>query len=217
MMDAAVGSASNYSESLSNVTNELGASKDREGLRAIVESLVATANEMQHDNHALENGSTRRRKRSPAAGEARGRPHREPDRSAHRARQPQALRRQPGPGDGRGGAAQRAALAGDDRHRPFQDLQRHLGPSDRRPGAAPRRHGNEAERQGPGHRRALRRRGVRGILPNTGCGRRSPWPTTSAARSCRGIDEALDRPESRPGHDLVRRCAPCARATPCSR
>jgi diguanylate cyclase len=54
MIDAAAGSASNYSESLSNVTNELINTKDRDGLRAIVESLVATANEMKVNNEQLE-------------------------------------------------------------------------------------------------------------------------------------------------------------------
>lgn len=54
MMDAAVGSASSYTESLTTVSDKLGNSKDREGLRAIVESLVATANEMKQNNHALE-------------------------------------------------------------------------------------------------------------------------------------------------------------------
>ena len=54
MIDAAAGSASTYSESLSNVTNKLGNTKDRDGLRAIVESLVATANEMKQNNEALE-------------------------------------------------------------------------------------------------------------------------------------------------------------------
>jgi diguanylate cyclase len=46
MMDAATGSANNYSESLADVSNKLGSAKDREGLRAIVESLVQTASEM---------------------------------------------------------------------------------------------------------------------------------------------------------------------------
>src|SRR4029077_5015771 len=54
MMDAAVGSASTYTESLSSVSDKLGNSKDREGLRAIVESLVATATEMKQSNQALE-------------------------------------------------------------------------------------------------------------------------------------------------------------------
>jgi diguanylate cyclase len=39
MMDAAVGSASSYTESLTDATDKLGNSKDRESLRAIVESL----------------------------------------------------------------------------------------------------------------------------------------------------------------------------------
>src|SRR5215213_4682691 len=54
MIDAAAGSASTYSESLSNVTNELTNTKDRDGLRSIVEGLVATANEMKQNNEALE-------------------------------------------------------------------------------------------------------------------------------------------------------------------
>ena len=54
MMDAAAGSASTYTESLNTVTDKLGSSKDRDSLRAIVESLVATANEMKESNQALE-------------------------------------------------------------------------------------------------------------------------------------------------------------------
>jgi len=54
MIDAAAGSASTYSESLSNVSNELTTTKDRDGLRSIVEGLVATANEMKQNNEALE-------------------------------------------------------------------------------------------------------------------------------------------------------------------
>ena len=54
MMDAAVGSASTYTENLANVSNKLGNAKDREGLRTIVESLVATATEMKQNNNALE-------------------------------------------------------------------------------------------------------------------------------------------------------------------
>src|SRR5205807_1866498 len=54
MIDAAVGSASNYSESLADVTQQLGNAKDREGLRAIVESLVFTTKEMETANQKLE-------------------------------------------------------------------------------------------------------------------------------------------------------------------
>jgi diguanylate cyclase len=54
MIEAAAGSATSYTESLAGVTQQLGAAKDREGLRAIVESLVQTAKEMELSNHALE-------------------------------------------------------------------------------------------------------------------------------------------------------------------
>jgi diguanylate cyclase len=54
MMDAAAGSANNYSESLTSVSHKLGTTKDRDALRAIVESLVATANEMKDTNINLE-------------------------------------------------------------------------------------------------------------------------------------------------------------------
>jgi diguanylate cyclase len=55
MIDAAAGSASNYTESLADVTRTLGSAKDRDGLRAIVESLVSTAREMEKTNRTLEN------------------------------------------------------------------------------------------------------------------------------------------------------------------
>jgi diguanylate cyclase len=55
MVDAAVGSASTYSESLAGVSQQLGkAGTDREGLRAIVESLVQTAKDMEAVNQKLE-------------------------------------------------------------------------------------------------------------------------------------------------------------------
>jgi diguanylate cyclase len=54
MIDAAVGSASTYTENLSSVSDELHSIKDRDGLRMIVETLVATANEMMQTNRALE-------------------------------------------------------------------------------------------------------------------------------------------------------------------
>jgi diguanylate cyclase len=54
MMDAAAGSASNYTETLTRDSDRLGVTKDREGLRAIVQSLVSTANDMKEDNQTLE-------------------------------------------------------------------------------------------------------------------------------------------------------------------
>ncbi|MET0868788.1 MAG: GGDEF domain-containing protein [Pseudorhodoplanes sp.] len=53
MVDAAVGSANNYSESLAGVSRDLTGA-DREGLRSIVESLVQTTKEMEQANQHLE-------------------------------------------------------------------------------------------------------------------------------------------------------------------
>ena len=54
MIDAAAGSANSYTESLADMSEKLGNSKDREGLRTIVESLVQTAKEMEESNQKLE-------------------------------------------------------------------------------------------------------------------------------------------------------------------
>jgi diguanylate cyclase len=54
MIDAAAGSASNYSESLADASQKLGQSKDRDSLRAIVEGLVQTAKDMEVSNQQLE-------------------------------------------------------------------------------------------------------------------------------------------------------------------
>ena len=54
MIDAAAGSATSYTESLADMSEKIGQSKDREGLRAIVESLVHTAKEMEVSNQQLE-------------------------------------------------------------------------------------------------------------------------------------------------------------------
>jgi diguanylate cyclase len=54
MIDAAAGSATSYTETLSDMSEKLGNSKDREGLRAIVESLVQTAKDMEVSNQQLE-------------------------------------------------------------------------------------------------------------------------------------------------------------------
>src|SRR5579864_239027 len=54
MIDTAAGTASNYTESLVDMSQKIGQSKDREGLRTIVESLVNTAKEMEVSNIKLE-------------------------------------------------------------------------------------------------------------------------------------------------------------------
>jgi diguanylate cyclase len=54
MIDAAAGTASTHGEALADMTGRIGLSKDRNGLRAIVEGLVHTANEMEASNQELE-------------------------------------------------------------------------------------------------------------------------------------------------------------------
>jgi diguanylate cyclase len=54
MIDAAAGSASSYGESLADAQTQLSGAKDRDGVRAIVESLVQSAKEMQRNNESLE-------------------------------------------------------------------------------------------------------------------------------------------------------------------
>jgi diguanylate cyclase len=54
MIDAAAGSANHYTESLAGMSEKLGDSKDRDGLRAIVQGLVQTAKEMEVSNQQLE-------------------------------------------------------------------------------------------------------------------------------------------------------------------
>jgi diguanylate cyclase len=54
MVDSAVGNATSYSESLAGVTEKLGSANDHEGLRAIVETLVQTAKQMEQANQSLE-------------------------------------------------------------------------------------------------------------------------------------------------------------------
>jgi diguanylate cyclase len=54
MIDVAAGTASSYSEKMADATEKLGQSKDREGLRAIVEGLVQAAKDMEESNKRLE-------------------------------------------------------------------------------------------------------------------------------------------------------------------
>jgi diguanylate cyclase len=53
MIEATAGSASNYSESLADVTQKLGAA-DRDGVRSIIETLVVATKDMEKTNTALE-------------------------------------------------------------------------------------------------------------------------------------------------------------------
>jgi diguanylate cyclase len=55
MIDAAVGTVATYRDGLSNVTEQLDRAQDRDGLRAIVASLVEATKSMEVANHALTN------------------------------------------------------------------------------------------------------------------------------------------------------------------
>jgi diguanylate cyclase len=54
MIDAAAGSATNYSASLADASAKLDGAHDGEGLRAVIELLVKGAQEMEHNNKKLE-------------------------------------------------------------------------------------------------------------------------------------------------------------------
>jgi diguanylate cyclase len=54
MIDNAAGSATHYTESLAHATQSLGSTKDRDGLRAIVENLVRATRLMEGNNSQLE-------------------------------------------------------------------------------------------------------------------------------------------------------------------
>lgn len=54
MIDAVDGTASSYTESLTGATQQLTLSKDCEGLRIIVENLVATTKVMERANQQVE-------------------------------------------------------------------------------------------------------------------------------------------------------------------
>jgi diguanylate cyclase len=55
MIDVAVGTVATYRDDLSHVTQQLDRAQDRDGLRAIVESLVQATKSMEVANHALTN------------------------------------------------------------------------------------------------------------------------------------------------------------------
>ena len=219
MIEAAAGTATSYTESLAGVTQQLGNTKDREGLRSIVESLVQTAKDMEVSNQALEarlNASKQEINQLQKNLETvRHESLTDPlttlanrkffDQALEKALADAATKREPLSTD-------------DDRHRSLQDFQRQLRPSDRRPGAAARRNVGEEQRQGPGYRRALRRRGIRGGSAEHGAAlghdRRRPYPPRGHDQAA---DEALDPRAARPHHHFHRGGDHAAKATPRSR
>ena len=122
MIDSAAGSTNSYTESLVGMSEKIGQSKDREGLRTIVESLVHTAKEMEVSNIKLEerlNASKREILDLHANLEAvRSESLTDPltqlaNRKFHAGKRHRRSARQ-----------ERSAVADADRHRPFQEFQR---------------------------------------------------------------------------------------------
>ena len=146
-----------------------------------------------------------------AAAKSRDDADRKPHRSAHHAGEPQILRCRAAQVCRASQGGQRAAGAIDERRRQLQSVQRQVRTSHRRSGFASGRHVDEAERQGAGRRRALRRRGVCHCAAEDGAAvgdhRRRPYP---ARRHEQGIDETLERRTPRPGDHLDRRGAAAA-------
>ena len=212
MIDAAVGSATHYTESLADATEELGASQGPRRLCA--RSSNGWCRRHARWKRTTDSSSAAEGLQAgdqPAAGQSRGGAQREPDRSADVARQPQVFRSGARQVIAQSVDRRRAAGAADDRHRPlqgFNDTFGHLtGDQVLRLVAAL----GEAERQGPGHRGALWRRGIRHHPAEHDAalgdhGRRSHPPRGDD----QGTDEALDRRASRPRHGLDRRRACCA-------
>ena len=216
MIGAAAGSASSYTENLANASEMLGRADDGAGLRMIVESLVKATKEVEQINKALEARLSASKLEITELQEnleaVRTESLTDPLTSlANRKYFDDALAKAIADAHARA----RAALAHAHRHRSLQEVQRQLRPPDRRSGAAAGGDLGEAERQGPGHRGALRRRGVRHRAAQHGAapgdhGRR-PHP---AGGHEQGIDEALDRRAPRAGDDLDRRRHAAARPTP---
>ena len=140
MIDAAVGSATHYTESLAHATQSLGSTKDRDGLRSIVETLVRATRDMEENNCRLEQSlkaSKQEINQLQINLEAvRNESLTDPLTSlANRKYFDQALDKFIAQSVANG----RADGAVAHRHRSLQGVQRHVRPPHRRPGAASRR------------------------------------------------------------------------------
>jgi diguanylate cyclase len=149
MIGAAAGTASSYTENLAHVSEKLGADADDPTVRAIVESLVQATAEMQQNNQALEARLSASKQEIDQLQE---------DLEAVRT---ESL------------TDPLTTLAN---RKSFDDALQPVTPH-RRSGAPAGCDVDQAERQGPGYRRALL------CCPTPCCAPRSPWPITSGARS----------------------------------
>ena len=189
MIDTAAGSATSYSASLADASEKLQGASDKlasnEGvaLRAVIERLVTGAKEMETSNKKLEARLSASRQEIEQLQQnletVRTESLTDPLTTLANRKFFDAELRQ---GHRRSQGRRPAVDAVDVRHRSLQGVQRQIRPSHRRPGIASGRHVGEAERQGPGHRRALRRRGIRRRAAEDGAAIGDhASPTTSAA------------------------------------
>ncbi len=162
MIDVAIGSASDYSESLAGAAKDIAPDADRDQLRLIVETLVRSTQEVEVTNATLQKRLVDSREEIRELQEnlevVRTESLTDPLTTlANRKYLEDAITHLIGEARDQG----RAAFGHPHRHRPFQEIQRHLRPSHRRPGAAARRCFAQAKSQGTRRRRALWRRGIR--------------------------------------------------------
>jgi diguanylate cyclase len=162
MVDAAAGSATNYSESLADASQQLERAKDGEALRTVIAALVEGAKDMEGNNKKLEARLSASRQEIEQLQQnleaVRTESLTDPLTTlSNRKFFDAALAK----GIAEAKEKKRAVIAADGRHRSFQEFQRSVRASHGRSGAAAGRHLRETERQGPRHCRALRRRGIR--------------------------------------------------------
>lgn len=160
VLSDALGMTGAYDTSLSGATEQLSSARSRGQIKTIVEALLRSTGEMRETNKALEDRLTLSKNEISDLQQ-----------SLEAIRAESLTDPLTGLGNRKyfdrmiGVAVQgalasgerRAAVASSARHRPFQIVQRFLRPPHRRPGAAARRPVAEADYQGPGHHRALRR------------------------------------------------------------
>jgi diguanylate cyclase len=130
MIDVAIGSASDYSESLASAAKDIAPDTDRDQLRLIVETLVRSTQEVEVTNATLQKRLVDSREEIRELQEnlevVRTESLTDPLTTLSNRKFLEV--------DRRGADQGHAAFGHPHRHRPFQDLQRHLRPSHRRPG-----------------------------------------------------------------------------------
>jgi diguanylate cyclase len=197
----ALGASANYDASLDGASQKLALVESRDQLKAIVEGLAKSTREMRETNKALENRLTLSKV--------------EISNLQHSL---EAIRAESltDPLTGLGNrkyfdrsiemAVQTALATGEPLSLLMFDIDHFKSFNERRSGAATGRHVVEADHQGPGHHRALWRRGIRSGAAQyraaPGADGRRPHPPRGDGK---GAEEEVDRRDFGPRHHLGRR------------